>query len=219
MAMVIEKGFSQSKEPPAKLPADDPRPGENAAERQALGGHRNEASHEEQPVPWPFPGCIGPELEEHAAEDQAVEQGDDRDIQSAQKDAVHQRKGDKEAPSAEDEPGLVRVPDRCDAAYHYITLFLIMREGEQERYPETETVQDHIEDEGQAKKGDPDMNNVHVMHPLVVRTSRNKISSLAELARSHSVKAKTYARVLTRDILSFPLRGQRFYEKLWFIRK
>jgi hypothetical protein len=57
-----------------------------------------------------------------------------------------------------------------------------MSEGEQERYSETETVQNHIEDDGQANKGDPDVNNVHVLHPLVVRTNRNKISSLAEAA-------------------------------------
>ena len=116
-----------------------------------------------------YSGCIGPELEEHAAEDPAVEQGDDREIQGAQKDAVHQRKGDKEGPYAEDEPRLIRVPDRCDAAYQEITLVLIMREGEQESCSETEAVKDHIEDESHAKKGDPDMNNVHVMHPLLFR--------------------------------------------------
>jgi hypothetical protein len=60
--------------------------------------------------------------------------------------------------------------------YHQITLFLVMGEWKQERHAETEAVQDHIEDDGQAKKGDPDVNNAHELHPLVNRYAMHPIN-------------------------------------------
>src|SRR3981081_2120203 len=62
------------------------------------------------------------ELERDAAPDQAREHQHKRDVEGAQKHRISQRKCREQTCAAEDEPGLVPVPDRRNSVHHRVAI-------------------------------------------------------------------------------------------------
>src|SRR5512143_977183 len=104
--------------------------GKDAAQDQTLSRHCSKPPQEERSVPDMFSCGVYPELKGHAAEDQTIEKRKERNIQGAEQHSIHQRKGHKENASAKDEPGLICVPDGCNAVHQRVALYLVMSERE-----------------------------------------------------------------------------------------
>src|SRR5690606_16394319 len=70
--------------------------------------------------------------------------------------------------AAQNEPGLVAVPEGSDGVHHHVALLLAAGEGEQDGYAEIEAVEDDIHGHGGADEACPDNGEIpfHSRHPF-----------------------------------------------------
>jgi hypothetical protein len=71
------------------------------------------------------------ELESDPAQDEADQHQNDWHIECRQHDRIGERKSGEQTPSAQNQPGLVAVPERRDRCHHGIAVFAGRREREQ----------------------------------------------------------------------------------------
>ena len=93
----------------------------------------------------PVGGVPEPELERDAPEHQRQQHDQHGEIHRRNDDREGQRKCDQQADAAEDEPGLVPVPDRRDAVHQQVARRRIRREAVEDADTEVEAVQQDIE--------------------------------------------------------------------------
>ena len=84
------------------------------------------------------------ELERHAAEDQAEQHDDQRQVGAGQDHRVGEREGREQPGAAEHQPGLVAVPDGRDRVHGEIAVLVGGQEREQDADPEIEAVEQHV---------------------------------------------------------------------------
>ncbi|MCY1436551.1 hypothetical protein D9M71_526800 [compost metagenome] len=128
------------------------------------------------------------ELEGHAAEDQAQEHQDKRQVERGKHHRVGQREGAEQARAAEDQPGFVAVPHRRDGVHHHVALAVILDEGEEDADSEVETVHHHIHHHAEDDDHGPDQRKVdaHVqfLGRVAALSSSSMPSSVAESGRA-----------------------------------
>ncbi len=83
-------------------------------------------------IPTRLAARDGAELEGHAAEDQRQQHDDHRQIERRHDHRIGARKCHPQSAAAEDEPGLVAVPERRDGAHHLVALPFARRERKQD---------------------------------------------------------------------------------------
>ena len=108
-------------------------------------------------VPERLPAFRAPaELEGDAAEDEAEQHEDDRHVERGQHGGVGQREDRHQAAAAEDEPGLVAVPDRGDRVGHHVAVVLFGEEREEDADAEIEAVEDDVGEHREGDEAGPD---------------------------------------------------------------
>ncbi len=95
-------------------------------------------------------------LEGHTAQDQAQQHDDEREIERRQQIRVDEREGSPQNDGGDHQPGLVAVPDRRDGAQHLATPGLAVRQSEQQADAEIDTVEQHVEQNADGQKRDPE---------------------------------------------------------------
>ena len=101
-------------------------------------------------------GRLKAKLKRHAAEYEPDQHGRQRDGQGIDNHRVGQRKRAEQPCAAENQPGFISVPDRCDAVHHHVAFFGIAHKAEQHADTEIETVHDDVHQRGEDNNGKPD---------------------------------------------------------------
>ena len=96
------------------------------------------------------------ELEGHAAQDQARQHEQQRQIEGREQRRIDDRKGAPQDDAGHHEPGLVAVPDRRHRAQHRAPPRLVARQAEQHADAEIEPVEQHVEQNADGQDGDPE---------------------------------------------------------------
>ena len=147
-------------------------PCDQRAERHALGEGGDERAAEEGDVPEELapPGAPA-ELEGDAAEDEREQHGDDRRVERRHHHGVGEREDREEPAAAEDQPGLVAVPDRRDGVHREILVRLALDQREEDADPEVEAVEHHVGEHREGDQPGPDEGEVecHRSAPLSAR--------------------------------------------------
>ncbi len=127
---------------------------EQATEREPLGDGGQQAADAEHGAPEGFALGEFMKLERHAAQHEAQQHEDDRNVEPMQHGAVGQRKGAEQRTADDHQPGLVGVPDAAQAGHHHLAAALA---DEQRKHPhaEVETVEHHIKHHEQADDEKP----------------------------------------------------------------
>jgi hypothetical protein len=93
----------------------------------------------------PALGVAKAELERHAAEHEREQHDQHREIYRGQDDGEGERKRREQRDAAENEPGLVAVPDGRNRVHHQIARLAVGREAVEDADAEVEAVEQHIE--------------------------------------------------------------------------
>ena len=107
------------------------------------------------------------EFERQPAEDQRQQHQQDREIDRGNDDGEGDREGGQQADAAENEPGLVAVPDRRDRVHHQFARTAVGREIVEHADAEIEAVERDIEEDADGEDGGPDRNEVERGHQRV----------------------------------------------------
>jgi hypothetical protein len=120
------------------------------AQHEALRERRHQRAGEEQPVPQRLVmvARLGAELEGDAAQDEAHQHHEDRQVERREDHPVRLREGHEQEAHGEHQPGLVGVPERADRADHAI-LFRPLRQREEDADAKVEAVEDHVDQDRQ----------------------------------------------------------------------
>ena len=134
---------------------------DDAAEDHALtnGGNRRTAGEGNVPVALARHRDRA-KFECDAAKNQRQQHDEDRKVQGGHDDRVGLRKRHPQSASAQDQPGLVAVPERRNRVHHLVALALGLREWKQNAGAEVETVEDDIERDRRADDPGPDHRKV-----------------------------------------------------------
>ena len=140
-------------------------------------------------------------LERHSAEHEPEQHRDDQRVSGRQDDGIGERERGHQPAAAQDQPGLVAVPDRCDRVHRLIAFGTHGKGGEQDPDAEVEPVHHHVSEnrEGDDERPD-DAQVVAEAHgsPLPVGVLRGRGTYRLALARCD-------ARGALRDVRRFEL--------------
>lgn len=98
---------------------------------------------------------LGAEIEGDAAQDQPEQKHEDRNVERRQDDAMRQREGDQQQADGQHQPGFVGVPERADGGDHRVQ-FSILGCREQNADAEIETVENNVDQDGEAHQAGED---------------------------------------------------------------
>ncbi len=119
-----------------------------------------QAPGEGHPVPTVRPRLVVllmAKLERHAAQDQPDEDEEERDVEPAEECRVPERKGSERRSAGEDEPHLIAVPHRADAADHHASLDVVATdERQQHADAEVEALEEEVIDPEQCDDAEPE---------------------------------------------------------------
>ncbi len=119
-------------------------------------------------------------LEGDAAEDEAEQHDDDRQVERRHDHRIGERKSDEQASAAEHQPRLVAVPERRHRVHHHVAALFLGREREENAEPEIEAVEDDVKRHRDADDAGPDdgkpvcdvVHNSGPLHRIVRRRFR-----------------------------------------------
>ena len=134
---------------------------DEGAEHHALGESRQAGACGKTVIPErAMLGVAIAEFERQPAKDQGQQHQQDREIDRRNDDGEGDREGGEQADAAENEPGLVAVPDRRDRVHHQIARIAVGREVVEHADAEIETVERDIEEDADGEDGGPDRHQV-----------------------------------------------------------
>src|SRR5580700_831554 len=117
--------------------------------------------NEPSTTPWAKAASAEP------AENQRQQHQQDREIDRRNDDGESDREGGQQPDAAENEPGLVAVPDRRDRVHHQIARTAVRRKIVKHADAEIEAVERDIEEDADGEDGGPDRNEVEPGHQRV----------------------------------------------------
>ena len=100
----------------------------------------------------------------HAAQHQAQQHGDQWRIERRQDDGIGQRESGQQAAAAEDQPGFIAVPNRCNTVHRGVAIRPHPEIGKQYANAEIKAVHDDIDDNGKGDDTGPDDGQVDAGH-------------------------------------------------------
>ena len=111
------------------------------------------------------------ELESNAAPDQPGEHQNHRQVERTQDNRIGEGEGSQERRAAEDQPGLVAIPDGGDRIDHDVPICAIGNEGKQDADPEIESVHDDVHHQAENDDDHPHERKIdtHVLIPPSAR--------------------------------------------------
>ena len=119
MPVITLNGVRKSKVPPVNWRPSVAKPCTKAPSTMPCEEGREQRAEEEGVVPEEFRALrLEAELEGDAAKDQGDEHEDDRHVERRHEHRIGDVEDREEAAAAEDQPGLVAVPDRRDREHH-----------------------------------------------------------------------------------------------------
>src|SRR2546422_8910752 len=126
-------------------------------EHQALGEGRDDRAIVERAVPERAAAWIlETELEGDATEGKGDQHHEDREVDGRDDDGKGQRKGGEQRQPAEDQPGLVAIPDRRDGVHHDLAIDGIGREAMENADAEVEAVEHDVKEHAAGNDDGPD---------------------------------------------------------------
>src|SRR5215831_11049760 len=156
-------------------------------ERRSEKDGKENTRNPEKEVPSSAPDAIPhvtAELDRDAAQDQAPEHEEDREIEAGNAGREHARECHEESSPGEEEPDLVAVPERADRRKDLTPFRLAPRDEEMEGAgAEIETVEDHVG--GQSENSDPIPELRHERRLWAIRDSESQ---------AHAVRARFLGR-------------------------
>ena len=132
------------------------------------GGDRRAGGEGEVPEPM-LRFRHRPELERDAAEDEGEQHDDHRQIECRHDHAIGLRESDEETAAAEDQPGLVAVPERRDRGHHRVPVGFLRPRRKEDADPEIEAVEDHVHGDRGGDEEGPDHRQIglHLYLPRI----------------------------------------------------
>ena len=147
----------KSKVPPVKCAAVVGEALHEGAEHHALREGRDAASRNGRRSPSRLRALgLEAELEGDAAEDERDQHRGDRQVEGRHQDRVGEVEDREEPAAAEDEPGLVAVPDRRHREHHAVAPVLVARGLEEDADAEVEAVDDDVHGHREGDEPGPD---------------------------------------------------------------
>ena len=132
------------------------------AERDPLEQRRAGRAADEREIPQLLRAArLRADLERHAAEDQAHQHEDQRQIQRRQHRRIDDREHRVQPGAAQYEPGFVAVPHGRDGVHHQVAFLLVREEREDDADAEVEAVEHDVHEEPQCDDRGPDYGDVH----------------------------------------------------------
>ena len=139
------------------------------ADRGALDKRDHRRTEEESPVPDPAHALAAEaELERDAAEDEAKEQQQHREVERAEEHCIDVGKRREQPGADHHQPSLVAVPERGDGVHHPHPVRLVPGRAEQYADAEIEAVQDDVDQDRAREHASPEQREIgwfHVRHP------------------------------------------------------
>ncbi len=166
-----EKGVAKAQSDPARHgkrcePAEvaaristvrDLQPFHQCANRHSLHEAREQGSACKAQIPYPaHPLRLVAKLECYSTQDQTQQHDDEREIECRQQRRIDDREGAPQDHTADHQPSFVAVPNRCDGALDGVTLGVAVCQAEQHADAEVDTVEQHVEQNADGQKGDPE---------------------------------------------------------------
>ena len=120
--------------------------GDHVAQRHAQQQRRQERAHGEAGIPCARPlRVVGPELKRHRADDQAEQHQHDGQVEARERGGVRRGERREQRAAGGEQPHLVAVPYRADAAAHERPFALVFRQrAVQDAHAQVEPVEHEV---------------------------------------------------------------------------
>ena len=180
--------------------------GDHVAQRHAQQQRRQERAHGEADVPGARPlRVVGAELKRDRADDQAEQHQHDGQIEARERGGVRRGERCEQRAAGGEEPHLVAVPHRADAAAHERLLAFVFRQrAVQDAHAQVEPVEHEVPgDQHEDQKEPKDCKRAHGYSPSLTASLSAALAAGAasptgprsmkrEITRAHPMNRNTY---------------------------